>query len=303
MAVALPLLILVKSAAGALKHWRSLPSEQREQLRDTATNVRRLAVELAGPKAGKLMGDEADGVAQPAASRNRDAVARELRDELAILAAAGGSAAASGSARSRKGKLLAKVADVGARQIRDRADKPTGSDEGALVPERAVSPAAAVVTPVKTDEAAVTVGPMPTALGWSVLSSEIEAVWGGTRPSPTMLAFEVDLEDRGRKQRMFATRENIGPDLEFLHLQTAIGLVEELDLATVLDHAGSIAHGSLGHLPQPGGRGIVTFGMKLPVKLLDRRELEPLMVLIHLLARTADGLEQDYAGVDAPDRY
>jgi hypothetical protein len=121
----LPVIFLVTSAREALKHWRSLPPPEREQLRETAMNARRLAVELAGPRAQQLLGDESGEVVPTAATRDRDEVVRELRASLAVLsAAAGAGAAETFGGRSRKGRAIGKIAGVGARQVRKRVRNP-----------------------------------------------------------------------------------------------------------------------------------------------------------------------------------
>lgn len=286
--MALPLLLLAKSARTALERWRALPAEEREQLQSTANRVRHLAVELCGGRAQSLLGKEAGGVAPTPTQRDREVIARELRDALALLAVAGTGAAAP-LGRTGKGAVLGRVLGAGVKRARDRAATPVPSEQPAALAALAAPAAPAAPAPATGDL-------------WSELTGSLEQVWGAQRLSPTAVAFELEV-DEGRRQRMFATREVIPPDLEMLHVQTAIGLVAELDPATVLTQAGDMTLGSIGHLAQADGTGIVTFGIKLPIGLLDPQELPALTVVIGLLARTADRLELDLAAPGAPDRH
>src|ERR671921_670747 len=102
------------TAQKALRQWRNLPADERERLNGAATSVRVLAVELAGDKAPTFLGSDAQGVSRSAVRRDRDVIARELRDAVAVLvAAAGSSSMGNASPRTRKGKLGMRLAAAG----------------------------------------------------------------------------------------------------------------------------------------------------------------------------------------------
>lgn len=153
--MALPIIVLVKTARSALKQWRDLPTEDRERLQGTAASVRTLAVELAGPNAGKLLGGEAQGATARGQPRDRDVVVRELKDALAVLVmVAGSGAAGSVAGRSRTAKVGGKLAKAGYRRLR-------GPDTMDTAPAETIAPVAP---------------PPPPSDRWETLSSEIEAV-------------------------------------------------------------------------------------------------------------------------------
>jgi hypothetical protein len=246
-----PFLILISGARRALAAWQNMPATERARLQGTANRVRSLSAELAAPKAG----------------RERDVVARELRDALTVLGAAAGSAAA-GSSKSRTMRLGGRAAQAGYRRLRDRQEASAG--------------------PAQDD--------------WATLSAELEARWGGERPNPSMLAFEVHLPSIGRTQRMVAQLDAFTAGAELLTIHTAVALAEQVDLVSAIRDWSHGTLGDLGLTEHASGADIVTLGIKLPIDLLTGRS-SVVVPLVEQLASSADELERAFGDPDAPDRF
>lgn len=116
--MAVPALVLMRAAQSALRQWRALPDEERERLADAAGAVRRLGFEMAGDKAPSFLGPGPGVTQQPGARREREEVARELRDAVAVLATSAGSSAVAAKGSSRSGAIAGRLAVAGARRLR-----------------------------------------------------------------------------------------------------------------------------------------------------------------------------------------
>jgi hypothetical protein len=136
---------------------------------------------------------------------------------------------------------------------------------------------------------------------WEELSAAVERVVGGTRPNATTLSCEIGLEQRGRRQRVFIQREVVRPDLEFVHIRSAVGVVGPVDLPAAVERIGQLVIGGLGYLPHETGDGILSLDVKFPTALIDAAKMDTLLLLVQLVAQTADQLEAEFAAPGAPD--
>jgi hypothetical protein len=93
---------------------------------------------------------------------------------------------------------------------------------------------------------------------------------GWLGPNDTTLTLEIDLAERGRKQRVFIQREVVPPDLEFVHLRSAVGMLTAVDLPAAVKRIGQLVVGGLGYLPHDAGEGILSLDVKFPTCLSTR---------------------------------
>lgn len=74
---------------------------------------------------------------------------------------------------------------------------------------------------------------------WYEVSSAVESIWGGERPNDTMLVVQLELAGGSRTQQVFLRHELLPPDLEFVHVESPIGVTSRIDLPAALLRAGS----------------------------------------------------------------
>jgi hypothetical protein len=117
-----PAIALLKLARQSLKLWRALPPAEQEEHRNDAERVRRLALELGGPRATRLFGPGEARADEPATiSRERAEVARDLKDALASLSRPVGQGAwQTAQESSRALRFGSRVTTFGHRQVRAR---------------------------------------------------------------------------------------------------------------------------------------------------------------------------------------
>lgn len=124
------MIVVLRAAGKALKQWQDLPAEERERLRKEAGRVKRLALELGGPTAERLVGRRAADDLAPPKARDRSLVTRELHEAIQVLAQAGGRGVASvAMGSSRTVRLGSRLALSGRRRARDSRDADRGHHE------------------------------------------------------------------------------------------------------------------------------------------------------------------------------
>jgi hypothetical protein len=134
---------------------------------------------------------------------------------------------------------------------------------------------------------------------WDAIRATVEEVWDGDRPNDAMLRFEIAL-DGERRQRMFLRREIVPPDLEWVLIDSPIGLCSQIDLSQAIAHAGQMIVGSLGYVPTSSPDGLLTFGARFPLPMMDPDASSMLLLLVQLLAQTTNTLEQQLVGTGWP---
>ena len=132
----------------------------------------------------------------------------------------------------------------------------------------------------------------------------VASSFGAEQLNPDVWRFELPGRDAERTQDVFVMRELMPPDLEFLQIKSAFAPLEETDCAQVLRHFGQMTVASIGHNPlydDQGNQedGLLTLASSLPLAVLDLTNPLAFMLYLHVLARAADGLEQQLRGGDA----